>query len=169
MEQLEATPVTAPVPVVLAPRRPLGLRLIIAYKLLKVPAMVGLALALTLAPVRVHSLVADFAEELAGGGALVRRIGEWIHGHVLPALVAAKWIAWLDALATLVEVVLLLMGKAWGEWIVVAGLGALIPAELWSMRKPSVIKLMVLAGNAVIVAYLARRRLRLDRKGHAPS
>ncbi|HEY0469861.1 MAG TPA: DUF2127 domain-containing protein, partial [Polyangiaceae bacterium] len=60
---------------------------------------------------------------------------------------------------TLLEGVLLLRGHAWGEWIVVVALAALIPFEISSLeRHPGPLKLIVLTLNVAIVAYLAPRR-----------
>jgi len=78
----------------------------------------------------------------------------------------AAVVACLDGLSTLAEGLLLLSGKAWGEWIVVAGLGALLPIEAVSLaRRPRIGRATVLLVNASVVAYLARRRIKHDRRG----
>jgi uncharacterized membrane protein (DUF2068 family) len=70
-------------------------------------------------------------------------------------------LAWLDGTVTLLEGILLLWGKAWGEWLVVGGLALLLPVEALGMiRRPSVVRAVVLAVNALVVAYLARRRMK---------
>ena len=70
-------------------------------------------------------------------------------------------VAWFDAISTALEAVLLLLGKAWGEWLVAIGLSLLLAPELLSLqRRPSWLKLIVLASNGGIVAYLCWRRLR---------
>jgi uncharacterized membrane protein (DUF2068 family) len=72
----------------------------------------------------------------------------------------AALIAWLDGAVTLAEGLLLLRGKAWGEWLVVAALAALVPFEAVSLeRHPGPLKLLVLAANVGIVVYLAVRRV----------
>ena len=69
--------------------------------------------------------------------------------------------AWLDSVTTAAEVILLLRGKAWGEWLVAAGLGALVVVEVVSLeRRPSLTRLVVLIVNAAVVAYLVARRSR---------
>ena len=143
-------------------RRPLGLRLIIAYKLLKAPVLLAVALLLTVAPARASDVVERAAATLSEGGTLLSQVGAWITEHLSARTVTgAAVLAWLDGLATILEAVLLLLGKAWGEWVVVAGLSTLLPLEIitW-VRRPNVLKFTILTLNAVIVLYLARRRLR---------
>jgi uncharacterized membrane protein (DUF2068 family) len=73
-------------------------------------------------------------------------------------------LAWLDFVSTTLEAVLLMMGKAWGEWVVTIGIAALLVPELVSLEKrPSWARLVVLLVNAAIVVYLAQRRLRAAR------
>ena len=139
-----------------------GLRLIIGYKLVKAVLMFGLAVWLTLLPQNAYRLVARLAAQLATGGTLAIRLARWIEAHLSQKVVSTGGlVAWIDAASTTVEATLLLMGKAWGEWLVIAGLGLLIPAELSSWeRRPGVVKLVVLLLNAAVVAYLVRHRLR---------
>ena len=145
--------------------RPLGLRLIIAYKVLKALLELGLAVTLTLVPAKADVLSEHLAQELSDGGAFLRRIGEWLQSLGAGAIVAdARALAWLDGLSTALEAVLLYRGKAWGEWLVIAGLAVLIPAEVLSLeRRPSQVKVAVLVINAAIVAYLLVLRLRASR------
>ena len=143
-------------------RRPLGLRLILAYKSLKALVMFGLALWWTLAPASALRLAESIVTELSAHGATFVRLREWVEEHLSRHVVTGGAIlAWADGLATVVEVVLLLLGKAWGEWLVALGIASLLPVELWSLgRRPGYGKLVVLVVNAAIVVYLFRRRIR---------
>src|SRR5262249_5914216 len=70
-----------------------------------------------------------------------------------------------DFATTTLEAILLLMGKAWGEWLVAIGLAALLIPELLSLEhSPSVTRFVVLLINAAVVAYLATRRLKAARE-----
>ena len=146
--------------------RPFGLQVVIGYKFVKATLMLGLALFLTLAPERAGALAGHLATELSSGGVFLRRVGVWLGAHSAGTLVVeARLAAWLDGLSTALEGVLLYRGKAWGEWVVIAILSLLIPAELVSLtRRPSEGKLLVLALNAAVVAYLVWLRLRAGRK-----
>ncbi len=138
-----------------------GLKLIIAYKALKAPVMLGVAVWLTVAPSRAYEIVEWAAEELSSANSFWSPLGDWIAQHLsLRTLRGGAALAWLDGLFTAAEAVLLILRKPWGEWMVAIGLGALLPFELISvMRKPSIGKIVVLVINAAVVAYLVRRRL----------
>jgi hypothetical protein len=143
-------------------RRPIGLRLIIIYKLVKVPVMLGLALWLTFAPHTVYRSLVSLTRELAEGGVAWVRIGAWIQNHLTGRVIArGALLAWLDTVATAIEVLLLLSGSSWGEWIVIVGLAALIPLETLSLEhRPGVAKGVILVTNTAIVIYLVMRRVR---------
>lgn len=149
---------TAAVP---AGPKPLGLRLITLYKFLKGPAVLVLAGWLTFAPDRVlhatHAVEAGMLE----WGVLFHRVAVWLRLHVTSAAVHGGAVfAWLDGATTLLEGVLLWLDYAWGEWLVVASVSALVPVELWSLaHHPRAGTLGVLAANVAIAAYLVRRRL----------
>jgi uncharacterized membrane protein (DUF2068 family) len=75
-------------------------------------------------------------------------------------------LALVDGAWTAAEGFLLLQGRAWGEWVVVAGLTALVPVEAVSLeRNPSLFKLAVVAVNSAVVAYLVFRRVRSRVRG----
>jgi uncharacterized membrane protein (DUF2068 family) len=152
-----------------ATRRPLGLRLILAYKSAKALVMFGLALWWSLAPASALSLAESIVTELSAHGATFVRLREWVEQHLSGRVVTGGAIvAWIDGLATVIEVVLLLLGKAWGEWLVALGIASLLPVELWSLgRRPGYGKLVVLIVNAAIVVYLFRRRIREHRARRA--
>lgn len=145
----------------LGTRRPLGLRLIVGYKSLKAVVMFGLALWCTIAPASAIRVVESFVTELSAHGATFVRLRAWVEAHLNPRVVTGTAIvAWIDGLATVVEVVLLLLGRSWGEWLVALGLASLVPVELWNLgRRPGFGKLAVLLVNAAIVIYLFRRRI----------
>jgi uncharacterized membrane protein (DUF2068 family) len=142
--------------------RPLGLKLIIAYKLVKAPVMLALAIWLTIAPRQAYHVAAEIAHELAAASALWVRLGHWIEEHL--SMRIFRWaavVAWLDFVSTSLEAVLLLMGKTWGEWIVTIGLAALLVPELFSLeRRLTWTRLVVLLINAAVVVYLVVRRVR---------
>jgi len=150
------------------PPRTTGIKIILAWKCAKAPLMFALALWLTFAPQGAYRLAESLSVELSGGSATAMRISAWIHDHVTQRVVTgAAVLAWLDGLATVAEVVLLWIGKPWGEWIVTIGLATLVPVELVSLeQRPSVGKLLVLAANAAVVVYLFRRRM-LERSERA--
>lgn len=124
--------------------------------------MLALALWLTLAPGSAHRSLDRVAEELAENGATLARAGAWLHAHLTNGvMVGSAVLAWLDALSTGIEGILLLSGRAWAQWLVIAGLGALIPVELLSLeRRPGPGKWIVLAVNVAIVVYLVQTRRR---------
>ncbi|HTQ04057.1 MAG TPA: DUF2127 domain-containing protein [Polyangiaceae bacterium] len=143
-------------------RRPSGLKLIIAYKCVKAPLVLALALTLTLNPRGALHAVDALARDLSEGGALFGRFAHWLETHVTQRAVGhGALLAWLDGVTTTLEAFLLWRGHAWGEWLVVAGLGALVPFELMSLEKhPSWLRLGALLVNAGVVAYLVVLRLR---------
>jgi hypothetical protein len=144
------------------PRRPTGLRLIIGYKLVKAPLMLVLALWLTLGRGHGNDFIADLAARLAEGGWLLHRIGIWLQLSVSPTVLkGAALLAWLDTVSTSTEAGLLLLGKPWGEWLVVIGAGALLPLEvIWIAHHASWSRAGVLVVNTAVFAYLLARRLR---------
>lgn len=141
---------------------PRGLKLIVAYKCVKAPLVLALALVLTLNPRGALHAIDVIARDLSEGGALFGRIARWLDTHVTRrALGHGAMLAWLDGLTTTLEAFLLWRGHAWGEWLVVGGLGALIPFEVLSLEKhPSWTRLGALLVNAAVVAYLVALRLR---------
>lgn len=145
--------------------RTAALKLIIAYKVVKAPAMLGLAIFLTVAPCEALHFAAYVAHELSFASAVWVRLGHWIDEHLSTRIV--RWgavLAWLDFLSTSLEAILLILGKAWGEWLVMIGLAALTVPELLSLeRKPSAVRFLVLLVNGAVVVYLAARRLRAAR------
>ncbi|HKO53679.1 MAG TPA: DUF2127 domain-containing protein [Polyangiaceae bacterium] len=146
--------------------RPFALELIIGYKFTKAPLVLLLAVLLTASPNGAERVAHALARELSEGGALLARVGTWLGLHVSRSdLRHAALLAWGDGLVTLLEGVLLLRGHAWGEWLVVAALAALIPFEALSLeQRPGPLRVVVLTLNVAIVAYLASRRWREGRR-----
>jgi len=124
--------------------------------------MLALALALTFVPVRSVGFARHLSVELSETGPLGWRLAHWIGPHLTQGVEhKAAALAWVDAVSTFVEGLLLLSGSAWGEWIVVAGLGLLLPLELVSfVRHPRLVRALLLLGNAAVVAYLVWLRLK---------
>jgi uncharacterized membrane protein (DUF2068 family) len=157
-------PMPAPIPPE-AIAKPLGLRLIIAYKVIKSALVLGVAVLLTLAPEKASAFTEHLIQALSERGALLHRLGEWLRAHGAATLVTdARTVAWVDGVSTAIEGALLISGSAWGEWVVVGSLALLIPAELVSLEhRFSVAKVVVIAVNVAIVAYLVHLRLRARR------
>jgi len=147
---------------VLAAPRPVGVRLIIAYKLVKAPLVLLLALTLTADADGALRAAERVTHDLSEGGALLGKLSSFLGPHLTERAVGrAAWVAWLDGLMTAAEGLLLWHGSAWGEWLVVGTLAALVPLEALSLeRQPSVPKVALLAANVAIVLYLVRVRLR---------
>ncbi len=155
MTKLERTPRTT------------ALKLIIAYKLVKAPIMLALAIWLSVAPREAYHFAVHIVHELSAASALWVKLGHWIEEHLSTRLF--RWgavLAWLDFATTALEGILLLMGKAWGEWLVTIGLAAFLIPELFSLEhRPSWTRFVVLLINAAVVVYLGTRRLRAVREG----
>jgi len=146
--------------------RPVGLRLIIGYKFVKALLVLGVAALLTLDPRDAARAALAFAHELMESGAFLSRAGRWVGLHVSQKdLHHAAALAWLDGVTTLAEGWLLLRGKPWGEWIVVATLAALVPFEAVALaRHPGPLKGLLMAANVAVVVYLVVRRVRERRR-----
>jgi Predicted membrane protein (DUF2127) len=150
--------------------REAGLKLIIAYKFIKAPIMLTLALWLTIAPGAAYQTLNTLAHDLTEGGAVWARAGGWLQAHLTHSVIThGAMLAWFDSVSTAIEGVLLLSGSAWGEWTVAVGLACLLPIELFSLEhRPSATRLLVLLANAAIVFYLIRRRFLSARSARPP-
>ena len=164
---MEAEKISGPALERSAPRdkRSPALKAIIAYKLAKAPVMLALAIWLTFAPNQVYRVALQIAEDLSVASAISARLARWIDEHMTARFLGwGAVLAWLDAGSTALEAVLLLLGKAWGEWLVAIGLSLLLAPELLSLqRRPSWLKVIALVSNGGIVAYLCWRRMRAMR------
>ncbi len=143
-------------------QRPLGLRIIIGYKVIKAAIVVTVAAYLTLSSAVAYHEARHLVTLLAEHGGLLHRLALWLDAHVTEsALGTVRLLAWLDFATTAVEAGLLLSGKRWGEWLVIGSLALLVPFEahaLWRFRHLG--HALVLIANTAIVVYLARRRYR---------
>ncbi len=158
----EPRPLSAPTNLRRSDERRVGFRLIIVYKFCKAAFMLGVALWLTVAPGSAFRTLEWLARELAEGGSAFARASHWIRDHLSSGFVLrGALLAWLDSATSALEGFLLLSGKSWAEWVVIAGLACLLPFEIASLaHRPGLAKLVVLVVNVAIVAYLARLRLR---------
>lgn len=145
-------------------QRERGLVLIIAYKLAK--GGLFLALALTIV-VLMHAGIGD--DVLAWSERLRHHSGAWsVELANLLVRAATRRGLWTvvvallaDGTLTLVEGWALWRNHWWGPWLVVVATASLMPFELASiLRAPHLSRLVVLALNALIVWYLARKALR---------
>jgi uncharacterized membrane protein (DUF2068 family) len=142
--------------------QPRGLKLIVLYKCIKAPLVLALALVLSFDRSAALRVIEHVMHDLSEGGALAARVAHWIEAHLTGrTLGRGAIVAWLDGITTSLEAFLLWRGRAWGEWLVVVGIGALIPFELFSLEHHRTwLRLGALVINAVIVGYLVRLRLR---------
>lgn len=147
-----------------------GVRLILAYKLIKAGFQIAAAVVLFYGAR--HGLTAKlthFAEQLrhhavyAGSNLLARAILKFTHaGH---GLVWTAYAALADAVISAVEGFALWRGYTWGEWLVVGTTASLIPFEIWALsRHLRAGRVALLVLNLVIVAYLVNRA----RRRHTP-
>ena len=151
-----------------AAERPLALRIIIIYKVVKSAAVLGLALALTLASGYAFTQIRHLTRNLLEHHGLLHEAALWMQNHLTISTVkTVRVLAWLDGLTTALEAGLLISGKTWGEWLVVAGLAALLPFEVQAaIRHGHAAHYVVLIANTAIVIYLVQRQL-LKHKLHA--
>jgi uncharacterized membrane protein (DUF2068 family) len=151
--------------------RPLGVRVIVTYKLCK--AILQATLAALLLYGLHHGLkddLIDFAESLQEHAvhawsnvvaAALFRFVQHKHSLVITAAALAG-----DAVVSAVEGWALWRGERWGAWVVIGATASLIPFEIAALvRHLRVGRVIVFAINASIVWYLARR---LQREAHEP-
>ena len=145
---------------------PFGLKVIIAYKFIKGPLSLSLALLLTFAPDRSFGFARHLLAQLSEWGPLMARASHWLERQLTHGLVGkAMILVWLDGTSTIIEGILLATGKWWAEWVVVVVLSGLIPFELMHFfRHPSWGRASVVLINVLVVAYLVWLRLRTHKK-----
>jgi uncharacterized membrane protein (DUF2068 family) len=143
----------------------IGVRLIVAYKLVK--AALGLALAVVFAAVvlgggaeGLHAFALGLRQHVVSAWSI--RVANLLvtattRGHLELTAVALG----LDGLLTLIEGWSLRRGYAWAPWLVVIATGSLIPFELGALlREVRLGRAVILLVNIVILVYLVRRVLR---------
>jgi len=144
--------------------RELGLRLVIAYKLVKACGEVLLAAVLAALLVwrtdGVRAVAAMLRRHVTAAWSL--RLSELLAGAATPRHVALTVGALvLDAALTLCEGWALYRGFAWGPWLVVIATGSILPFEALELaRHPRAGRLLILVVNIAIVGYLAARARR---------
>jgi uncharacterized membrane protein (DUF2068 family) len=146
----------------------LGVRVIVVYKLIKAGAELVLAAVLTLVLIggeqsRAHDVAMALGRHVTGAWSL--ELTALIARAAAPHSVELAIVALvLDGALTLGEGWALYRGFAWAPWIVVVTTGSLIPFELFELaRRPRASRVLIVAANAMIVAYLAARAAR-DRR-----
>lgn len=142
-----------------------GVRVIVAYKLVKAVLMAAAAIALW-AGIRV-GLATWLATEalelnLHDVHPLLARLCHWLSLAFAPGRVGLLELVLVgDSILSAVEGWALHRGHAWGRWLVVLATGALLPLEVFEViRQPRWSRVVILVVNALIVFYLARRMRR---------
>jgi len=126
----------------------------LAAVLLLLGARDGLAAALA----RVAQRIADHAVHASVAALAHRILAALPHLQLLGAALAA------DAGLAALEGWALARGHRWGEWLVVVTTGSLLPWEAWELiRRPSLVRLLLLVVNLAVVLYLALRIVRRRR------
>lgn len=146
-------------PAVKAPEPRFGvLRTIALYKLVKV--LLLLAVAYGELRLRDASLVAKLlswasARPYGLEHRMVSRLVDWFSGLSSSRVTTYRILTLSYAAVFAVEGVGLWMQKRWAEWLTTIITASLIPWEVWEMfYRPTIGKLLILLGNAAIVAYL---------------
>jgi uncharacterized membrane protein (DUF2068 family) len=147
-----------------------GVRLIVAYKIGKAAAELALAAVLTIVVLTggegpIH-LAATIGRHVTGAWSL--DLGRLLASAATPHGVELTTAAVVgDALLTLAEGWALHRRFAWAPWVVVVSTGSLLPFEVVELvRRPRVVRALLLLVNGAIVWYLAARALR-DARRHA--
>jgi uncharacterized membrane protein (DUF2068 family) len=134
------------------------LRTIALYKIVKV--LLLLAVAYGELRLRDASLVAKLlswasARPYGLEHRMVSRLVEWFSGLSSSRVATYRILTLAYAAVFAVEGVGLWMQKRWAEWLTTIITASLIPLEAWEMlNRPTIGKLLILLGNAAIVAYL---------------
>ena len=143
--------------------RELGLRLIVVYKLVKAAAEALLGLFILFALTGATDTVRRFAfalrDHATAGWAISladRLVSETTRRHMLIVAIGAL----LDGAFSFVEGWSLHRGYWWASWLIVCATACLLPFEVAALlRHASLPRLVMLAVNALVVAYLIRRRM----------
>jgi uncharacterized membrane protein (DUF2068 family) len=151
-----------------------GLRLIIAYKLVK--GSVQLVLAAVLLGAVELGTASEWLKDVVlfirhhFASATSVKVAELLMSLATPRHLGLTALALaLDGGLTLCEGVALRQRRWWGPWLVVVATGSLLPYEIVELvRFPRMGRLLLVVANALVVAYLARRALREHRARHAP-
>lgn len=147
----------------------LGIRVIVAYKLtkavLETAAAVAIAAAVAMGTLPNVAVYAHLLHEHMSPqwsmwlSALLTRASEPRHLRLAAVALA------LDAVMTMIEGISLGGGWWWGPWVVVVATTTLLPVELggFVQHGPDLGRVIILAANLAVVAYLARHALGMHR------
>lgn len=142
-------------------RRAAGLQAIIAYKLVKAVAELLVSLfAIWLLVRGAEAGAASLAEVLLEHAtrAWALKVATVIVTSATTRHVEiAAFAAFADAVLSAVEGLALRAGRWWAPWLVVFATGSLLPWELLEiLRRPTVIRVLLLLINVAVVLYLVR-------------
>jgi len=146
----------------------IGVRVIVVYKLAKAAAELVLAALLTVVLIggeesRAHDVAIALTRHVTGAWSveLTALIARAAAPHSVELAIVALV---LDGALTLGEGWALYRGFTWAPWIVVVTTGSLIPFELFELaHRPRAGRVLIVAANTIIVAYLAARVARARR------
>ncbi|MGN6228478.1 MAG: DUF2127 domain-containing protein [Dyella sp.] len=145
-----------------------GLRVIALYKMVQaLGLLLAAAAAFHLERQRNVDRLIDWLEHLSlsGTGALRQHLVDAVAGLGPQRFVVIGLIAIAYAALFITEGVGLWLRKHWAEWFTVIATGSLIPPEAYEViEHASWLKLSILAGNVVIVVYLARIAMQPHRR-----
>jgi uncharacterized membrane protein (DUF2068 family) len=148
------------------------LRTIALYKMVKVLLLLAVAYGeLKLRDADLVERLLSWAQAHPGGleHHLVELAVEWFSNLSQSRVEALRMVTLAYAAVFAIEGVGLWMRKRWAEWLTVVITASLIPLECWEMiSRPSIGKLLIILGNAAIVAYLVwhvRTRNRKEKSG----
>jgi uncharacterized membrane protein (DUF2068 family) len=149
---------------------PIGVRLIVAYKVVKATIELAAAVAIPLIVTRglpndVIQVIQVLHDHLsAKWGHLFNAVltaGTWPHLRLLMIALAA------DGVSSLVEGWAVWRRRPWAPWLIVIATGGLVPMEVvLILDRPTAAKIAILAVNVATVAYMIRARIKAR---HAPA
>jgi uncharacterized membrane protein (DUF2068 family) len=134
------------------------LRTIALYKLVKVVLLLAVAYGeLRLQDASLVAKILEWASARPGRleNHVITHMVEWFSALSSSRIITLRLVTLAYAAVFAVEGVGLWMQQRWAEWLTVIITASLIPLEAWEIfNKPTVGKVIILLGNAAIVAYL---------------
>lgn len=142
-------------------KRAAGLQAIIAYKLFKAVAELGLSLVAISLFVRGAeagaATLAEFILEHATRAWALKVATAIVLSTTTKNVEIAAFAAFVDAILSAVEGLALRAGSWWAPWLVVFATGSLLPWELLEiLRRPTWVRALLLLINVAVVVYLVR-------------